>query len=154
MEYATKHTLSDPYLCFLLKDINTEYHHFMDYRNSLLINLLVLFSHSFSSSQRDSTKTEIRPCVFNGCYCPVDKASSPYCFSQWSACSGPMFLLSLISMVMNFLHFLQWSPCLWAAIPAVPLPGPLPTTSRVLTLTHTSVIALALTSSRNDAWWS
>lgn len=97
--YSTKLALGDTYVCFLFKDINAEYHHFGGYRNSLLIGLIPL-SNSLSTSQKNSTKTEIEH-IFNGCYCPLDRAPSSYCSLQWSDCSGPILFLSLMSIYRN-----------------------------------------------------
>lgn len=119
--------------------------------NSLLIGLVSL-SNSLSTSQRDSTKTEI---VFSGCYCPLNKSPYPDCSLQWSACSGPIFFPGLISFYCNgLLSFPPMVPLplgsharcsFWLKSPSI--------TSRVLTLTHMFVTVLDLTYSRNDAWW-
>lgn len=126
-----------------------EYHHFGCYRNSLLIGLIPL-SNSLSTSQRDSTKTEIEH-IFNGCYCPLDRVPSPHCSLQWSDCSGPILFPSLMSVYCN--ELLSLPPMVQSHL-LFPWMKPPPTTSRVLTPTHIFVTEFHLTYSENDAWWS
>lgn len=132
-------------MCFLLKDINTQYHHFMYYTYSLLIVLLVPVCNSLSTSQRESPKTEIEPCGFNGCYCPLPVAPSPYCFLQWPACSAPIFSLSLLlkSPVV---------PLLLGSHTCCSQTGRSSHDFLILTPSHMSFITLDLISSINDIW--